>query len=253
MYTEDFVSNCDHIYFDIGSNVGVQIRKLYEPLLYPDAKVLKIFDEAFGATRDNVCAIGIEPNPVHTPRLQAIEAAYRKKGWRVVILTESAASNEGGTLTFKHDASVGKKEWGNRAVDLPGNDGQETYQVTAVNIAAEMKTLFGKIHARQVHAHRQGGGQGEFKRKGVHIAKIDIEGGEYKVLPALALSGMLCHLDQVFIEFHAFFYPEGWQRTQKQQWQDFMKKMIDEDPDCHVKLTRLDDETYLLDGKPLPT
>lgn len=109
IYTEDFIFNCDHIYFDIGTNVGVQIRKLYEPELYPDAGVLKIFDASFGKSRQNVCAIGIEPNPRHTPRLEAIEAAYRKKGWRVVILTESAASNQEGTLTFKHDNAVDKR------------------------------------------------------------------------------------------------------------------------------------------------
>ena len=59
------------MYIDVGSNVGVQVRKLYQPHLYPDAPVLKVFDEAFGANRNlsQVCAVGLEPNPKHTERL----------------------------------------------------------------------------------------------------------------------------------------------------------------------------------------
>ena len=46
---------CRHVYLDIGSNIGVQIRKLFEPRKYSHgdngrrAEVLPIFDEIFGA------------------------------------------------------------------------------------------------------------------------------------------------------------------------------------------------------------
>jgi len=35
-------------YLDVGSNIGVQVRKLFEPELYPDAKeMITLFDELF--------------------------------------------------------------------------------------------------------------------------------------------------------------------------------------------------------------
>ena len=41
-------SGCDSVYLDVGTNIGVQLRKLYEPHKYPGAPVLRIFDEVFG-------------------------------------------------------------------------------------------------------------------------------------------------------------------------------------------------------------
>lgn len=50
---------CRHIYFDFGTNIGIQIRKLYEPALYPKAPVLPLFNEMYGGNnRSSVCAIG---------------------------------------------------------------------------------------------------------------------------------------------------------------------------------------------------
>ena len=46
--TSNILDGCYHVYLDLGSNRGVQIRKLYEPSLFPHAKVLPIFDKYFG-------------------------------------------------------------------------------------------------------------------------------------------------------------------------------------------------------------
>lgn len=45
------LDNCYHVYLDVGSNVGIQVRKLYEPHLYKGAAVLKLFDQHFGPDR----------------------------------------------------------------------------------------------------------------------------------------------------------------------------------------------------------
>ena len=68
--TENPLDNCNFVYLDMGTNLGVQIRskkieiqfhfpnfgfrKLYEPHLYPKAPILKVFDQYFGdfQTRD---------------------------------------------------------------------------------------------------------------------------------------------------------------------------------------------------------
>ena len=67
---------CEHVYLDVGTNIGVQIRKLYEPTKYPHAGVEPIFAQHFGpAPRCGVCTIGFEPNPVHRHRLQRLESS----------------------------------------------------------------------------------------------------------------------------------------------------------------------------------
>ena len=39
-------SGCEHVYLDVGTNRGVQIRKLFWPSLYPKASVRKFFNHA---------------------------------------------------------------------------------------------------------------------------------------------------------------------------------------------------------------
>lgn len=68
------LDGCYHVYLDVGSNIGVQVRKLFQPELYPDATISTLFDANFGEDRvrrkDFVCSVGFEPNPHHTKILQ---------------------------------------------------------------------------------------------------------------------------------------------------------------------------------------
>ena len=76
----NMLDGCYHVYLDVGSNIGVQVRKLYEPEKYPKAPFLKLFDKYFGSLSkrrqhqpqmaDTVCAVGFEPNPHHTKILR---------------------------------------------------------------------------------------------------------------------------------------------------------------------------------------
>ena len=98
----DIVSNknpldgCEFVYLDMGTNTGVQIRKLYEPDKFPGAAVLPIFERYFGPAAGRnlsaVCAMGWEPNPVDTARLARLQAAYRRCGWRVKIHAETGVA-----------------------------------------------------------------------------------------------------------------------------------------------------------------
>jgi hypothetical protein len=80
---------CRYIYFDVGSNIGVQVRKLFQPELYPGAKILPHFEQYFGSPEfrrrndSGVCAIGFEANPSHAKRLKGLEKCYQEMGWRV--------------------------------------------------------------------------------------------------------------------------------------------------------------------------
>ena len=103
---------------DVGSNVGIQVRKLFEPKLYPDANVLSVFDSYFGPVasdgrrNETICAVGFEPNPRHTPKLKAVEDAHRACGWRTFFYTEVAAAHDYGFIEFLSDNDMGHREWG---------------------------------------------------------------------------------------------------------------------------------------------
>ena len=82
--------DCSSVYLDVGSNIGVQIRKLYEPHKYPNSEGLTAFSEEFGPIseeyrdgswrkrRCGVCAIGFEPNPSHASRLDELQRELRE-------------------------------------------------------------------------------------------------------------------------------------------------------------------------------
>ena len=104
----NILDGCYHVYLDVGSNVGIQIRKLFEPSKYPDAAVHPIYDLNFGTfenrQRDGndykVCAVGFEPNFQHTAYLKNLEKIYNGCGWKVKIYTDTAVSDHNGAATF---------------------------------------------------------------------------------------------------------------------------------------------------------
>ena len=119
---QNILDGCYHVYIDVGTNIGIQIRKLFEPEKFPGANVHPIFNSKFGnaterlqLTQDGgsmVCAIGVEPNSHHTRSLKEVESIYTKCGWRVIIMTETAASDRPGIGRFYTDESYENMEWG---------------------------------------------------------------------------------------------------------------------------------------------
>ena len=105
---ENPLDNCYHVYLDVGSNIGIQIRKLFEPSKYRDAAVHPIYDLNFGTfnnrQRDEndykVCAVGFEPNFQHTSDLKNLEKIYNNCGWKVKMYTETAVSDQNGAANF---------------------------------------------------------------------------------------------------------------------------------------------------------
>ena len=75
---------CWHVCLDLGSNVGLQVRKLYELQQFKNASIQHVFHKYFGQDqlerRQHVCAIGFEPNPRHHASLKAIQSRYNELG-----------------------------------------------------------------------------------------------------------------------------------------------------------------------------
>ena len=50
--TENPLDGCLHVFLDLGSNRGLQIRKLYESSTFPHAPILPIYERYFGPAEE---------------------------------------------------------------------------------------------------------------------------------------------------------------------------------------------------------
>ena len=72
---------------DVGSNIGIHARFLYEPELYPGQNYSKLFfdkyfPEIHRIKRKDICMVGFEPNPKHRKRLKRLQSYYQSFGLR---------------------------------------------------------------------------------------------------------------------------------------------------------------------------
>jgi hypothetical protein len=111
---------CYNIFIDVGANVGVHGRFLFEPDKYPNSlSSVQLFRNEYGedSTRNNAdyCVFEIEANPKHWKRLDTISNAYKtyNKGWKYHVI-KAAASDQNGNMTFYHQGvdDNNNNEWG---------------------------------------------------------------------------------------------------------------------------------------------
>jgi hypothetical protein len=224
--------DCKMVYIDMGTNIGVQIRKLYEPSKYPGAGVLRIFDKYFGTTRNeskDLCAIGIEMNPSHTKRLKLLEKHYTGVcGYNVHIYTETAVAGYDGSIGFMSDNDFTFQEWGASTTSIfkdlhPGN---KEHNVSAWDIA--------KFIMKEIVPYAT-----------TIVVKMDIEGAESSVLPRLVMTGAFCNIDEIVIEYH-------WTEFSEEQ-----KKVVEiarglhpefvAAAGCKCQINHMDDESFFWD------
>jgi cell division protein FtsL len=221
-------SHCRQVYLDVGSNIGVQVRKLFEPSRYPHAEVLPLFDQYFGVRRQSqqLCAIGVELNPSHTARLRALEEHYRHKcNYSVHFLTETAAANHNGTVDFWSDGDLGNLEWGASTRLLSSSRPRQT--VRALDLA---RFILDEL----------------LPFASTLVMKLDVEGAEYELLPRLLATGALCAMDLVFIEQHPRELAAS--QAQADAFEHAKALVRDALTGCRVRLSMLDDESYLHDA-----
>jgi hypothetical protein len=164
------IKDCRHLYLDIGSNIGVQVRKLFEPEKYPNAPFEAIFEKNYGPValrREYVCAIGFEPNPRKAAHLLRLQNCYNNWGWRTWFLTETVFGIKNGQTAFFSDNDTANEEWG-----------ASIYDHTSQNI----KVIVQEVDAADFLLQYA---QPVSQSGGAVIAKMDIEGSEFLVLPHL--------------------------------------------------------------------
>ena len=117
-------AGCYHVFVDVGANIGLHARYLFEPQHYPLSQYVTAFGRLLGPPHkrnlSEVCAFAVEPNPAHAQRLHKLEIAYQSRGWRLHYLP-FGASDRAGQMTFYANAKVrnGKHNhgWGFGTVD----------------------------------------------------------------------------------------------------------------------------------------
>ena len=217
---------CRHVYIDLGTNVGIQLRKLYSPDDYPLALIKPAFEKYFGTgNRTDVCAFGWEPNPAHANGLVALQAAYRSAGRRITIYNDTAVGVNDGWCTFRSDGDMEHKEWGGRVTLLPVDAERPPGAVRVTGIAS---WLAANVLARRVPSGPRGG------LPAAVVMKIDLEGTDELVFGQLFSSSVLCAaIDYVYFE----------DQHVRRDVADFMAKSLRASR-CRTQLDVLDDETY---------
>jgi FkbM family methyltransferase len=237
--TPKLADDCYHIFLDVGSNIGVHNRFLFEPHLYPESQSASHFQAELGAfdNRD-MCAFAFEPNPVHKHRLEKLAESYQAMGWRLYIFN-AGVSNINGALSFYHYDTKGlHNEWGFSAVPDPNRPARAEV-VPIVRLADFIRQ---HIQGRKLPATIYGG---PYEKPKV-LMKMDIEGMEYAVIPDLVASGALCEtVDCITYEFH-------FGSSESKTGVKSMMQSVEMNPNCITRFMDLDDETYLYDGEPFP-
>merc|ERR1719198_20567 len=98
------LTGCRKVFLDVGSNIGVHVREVFEGSKYPESHLRKTFVEWFGdeefrkqpSATSGVCAVGFEANPRIAPHLKDIEEAYAKEGWKAFFFAPQAVSDKNG-------------------------------------------------------------------------------------------------------------------------------------------------------------
>jgi len=176
----EWLKGCKKIFLDVGCNIGVNVRKLYEPKKYLGAKLLPFFQRHFGepawrrspANHSGLCALGFEPNHDHKDRLKSIEKSYLENGWHVHFYPYAAWSSDGHMAFNKTSLrSAGMGDLTKQGAHLSMHQSSDVVlskhdMVRTVNLADFIDTL---------------------PENTVKLMLMDIEGAEYDTLAQLMM------------------------------------------------------------------
>mmetsp|Transcript_13223 Transcript_13223/g.28143 ORF Transcript_13223/g.28143 Transcript_13223/m.28143 type:complete len:308 (+) Transcript_13223:301-1224(+) len=250
---------CRYVFLDVGANVGIHTRFLFEAWRFPrSVYASRIFDQYFPAARNrsDVCAFAFEPNPAHLPRLQALQKSYRAYGWRVGIIPVAASAADG-TLQFLQLRTAREKkhlDWGfsesppdgrfvhhaatGEAVVVDNSSNKlQRHTVKAIDLS---KWLWRHVHYRRVPEKKL-----PSDVPPAVVMKMDIEGSEFKVLPRLIFTGALCQITAATVEFHEHKCQAlNSCRQQASLLRQMMALGVNASGCALRELSELDDETY---------
>ena len=195
-----------------------------------------------------MCAFGFEANPKHATRLKAVEECYAEHNWRTKFFAPLAVSTRVAQLELQFEGTADFECWGASVVpEARGPHGlSQSVMIPSVNFS---QFVLDEIAGRKIPPEDIAAGI-----KPRVLMKLDIEGSEYEVLPALMESGALCHIDTIFLEWHPrVATPEAVAATEPvKAWLAGTASGMD--GTCKApSISTVDDESYLHDEQPAPT
>ena len=237
--------SCARLYLDIGANIGVQLRKLYEPHKYAQSPMLRVFDETFGtARRCEVCAVGFEPNPTHALRLEELQHRLLAAGASLLVIKAAVGAEDGMLRLGVGGSSRLLNDYG---ASVHARNASRWVRVPKLDLAE----VLGLVRRMLRREHRSG--RSSTQRT---LMKLDIEGLEAEVLPRLLGSSnfSICTVDRAMVEWHE--RNSGLNLTYRQRL-DIQRvhrasMALNRSWGCRIRMDAMDDETYILDGQPWP-
>ena len=178
------LQGCERVYIDMGTNVGEKLHQLYQPERFDSrGRLARTYFSGLGIgnesaakpNRSDICALSFEPVPANVVNPAAVGAAS-------------------GATTFYLDDSPGGRanNWGSSLLPWQKRMG--------LNASLEVHTpVVGLPWLLTAHVP---------KRAKV-VAKLDIEGAEYELLPA-AHAAICASVDVLHIETHDRFFSKRW-------------------------------------------
>jgi hypothetical protein len=208
--------------------------------------VLDLYTETYGHDRSRVCALGIEANPVHTAYLTVLNTYFKREGIQALVLTQTAASVRPGQARFEPDPA-GPQEWAARlAAANTSKACDDVLKVPLLDLPAFVSEV---VHPLALESRWRTG-----QRLPLGM-KMDIEGEEYAMLPALITSGGLCDMSMLYVETHPTSYATETGKAVGMTIPAIEKsfeQMRRANPRCSVRYMHLDDETYLYADTQVP-
>lgn len=245
---------CRLIYFDVGSNIGVQVRKLFEPEKYPEAKILSHFEQAFGSPdfrRSNysgICVFGFEANPSHFKHLKRLEDCYQNMGWRVHFFPAAAGAVDG-NVSFYSDDNPNYEEWAASIFDHSNKD--HVSVVPMYDLARFLKAIRARRLPKDTPLVSVAG---QPQHAEYSFMKLDIEGSEFSVLSHMLAEGVLCTdmVAEINVEWHTRLVDQA-KVSAYDDFRLYLPFLKWKTQTCKTTaVVDFDDETYLHDGMPFP-
>jgi hypothetical protein len=275
---KNMADGCQHVFLDVGSNRGVHVRALYEPAKYPklgyywhtdllvgvdwnqtaaQSKFFEMYSQMSNSAEPaaDVCTFGFEANADFTSRLKGLEEAYNQKGYRAKWLTPLAVSDSFDTLSFWREPK-GEQfsgELGTADASLPAgiNTVLTEQKVDTIDFA---QFLQDNIVNRKIP---------KTSEPASVVMKMDIEGAEFKVLPHLLTSGLMCKghgIDAMTLEWHEGRVGMAWTHDGQMgpgpgpEAAKLHKLISEQNGKCQpTDVLDIDEEFYSLDNEVLPT
>jgi len=250
------LDGCLHVFIDLGSNRGLQIRKLYEPHTFPLAPIQPLYQRFFGPPEDRnlqeICSVSVEPNSKHAAHLKKLSEAYATCGIKVLVY-EAGVGHKDMKLRFAPFNSLLGHEVGHdgSARLIHDDESVEDFTETHFHDNVEVEEVEVMRFARfitDVVAKRKLPISAEVVTPRV-VIKADIEGAELKIIPDMLITGALDNVDNLHMEWHGeASYRQGREPAMISKLAPAITAIADltkrEGIEHQLEVEEMDDETY---------